>query len=388
MSAGRVALLERNRRCGRKLLLTGSGQCNITRGGPIESFFPHYGGKERFVAPALREYSNWRLIETLTAGSLPLEEREDGKIFPTSRRSADVLDYFLRTLRALGGQIHSETTVTAVEKIGERFRVQTSRGVFLTRTLTLAAGGCSYPKTGSNGDGFRLAASLGHTIVTPHPALTSVTIAPWRYAVCAGIALRGVSVTLDRENERVGRFSGDLLWTHHGLSGPVILDASRLMRKGDRLTAALLPFADRATLDAALRDVAARSPNRFVGTLLTDFGLPERLVREIFTVEHLPYERLGSALTRGERLAITELFSAFSVRIQAPDGWDRAMTTAGGVALSEVNRLTMASRLVPGLFFAGETLDVDGDTGGFNLQFAWSSGSLAGRSAAHAVLKK
>lgn len=376
----RAAVLEKNPRCGRKLLLTGSGQCNITRGDPVETFFSHYGGKERFVQPALRAFPPSRLISTLTDGGVPLEERSDGKIFPASRRAADILDFFLRAAQKTA--IFSDSPVLAVERKDGLFRVETGRGIFSSRALILAAGGSSFPQTGASGDGFRLAESLGHAIVPPRPALAAVTAEAWRFAACAGISIPGAVVTLFREGKKIGRFSGDLLWTHQGLSGPVILDASRNIRPGDRIAVSLLPYADSSAFDPVFREELARSPNRFVGTLLAEFGVPERLVREIFVSASLEYNRTASALTRAERKKIAELFCAFPVAVRAPDGFDKAMATAGGVALNEVNRLTMASRLVEGLFFAGETLDVDGDTGGYNLQFAWSSGSLAGESAA------
>lgn len=375
---GRVALLEKNGSLGRKLLMAGSGQCNVTHAGEIETFFARYGGKERFVAPALRRFPPSTLIDFLNRRGVQTIERDDGKIFPASMNGHDVLNALVSAAQSKGCEIFLNVPAAAVRVLREGFSVLCGQRVFSGSRVILAAGGRSVPATGSTGDGYKIAEQLGHTVVPPREALVPLESEPWRFNDCAGISLTSKKIEIYRAGKKIHTGSGVILWTHRGLSGPAILDASRMVRPGDRLTAALTIFERHERLEQELIGAAAIRPKKSVVSILAFFGVPERLVRAIFREQRFDPQMIASRMSREERRRLVELFSSWPFDVARTGGWQTAMTTAGGVALAQVNRLTMESRIVPGLFFAGETLDVDGDCGGYNLQWAWSSGSLAG----------
>ena len=411
-SGKHVALLEKNNALGRKLLMAGSGQCNVTHAGEIETFFAHYGGSERFVAPALRQFPPSTLIDFLNQHGVATIEREDGKIFPASMNGHDVLNALISAARNNGCEIFLNTPVDSVLASQKILSVLSGERVFCADTVILAAGGRSVPATGSTGDGYRIAEQLGHTVVEPREALVPLESNPWPYRDCAGISLVSKKFeiftadtkpktlppqvacvnlgafwphngktqvkSVHRAGKKIYTGKGAILWTHRGLSGPAILDASRYVRPGDRLLVALTVFEERERLEQELLSAAANRPKKSVAAIFAQMGVPERLVRAIFREQRFDPELAIGALTRPQRRRLVELFSSWPFDVTRTGGWSTAMTTAGGVALAQVNRLTMESRIVPGLFFAGETLDVDGDCGGYNLQWAWSSGSLAG----------
>lgn len=382
----RVALLEKNAFCGKKLLLSGSGQCNVTAGGALESFFTRYGEHDRFVQPALREFSNVDLVRFLNSGGVQTEERPDGKIFPTSFLAAEVRDFLVRSAQAVGVDFFTETPVLDGERDDGGFLIRSSAGNFLAPMAAVAVGGRSFPRTGSTGDGYRWAKKFGHTLVAPRPALAAV-VTQAAFPQCAGISLDSNRIELWRGSVRRAVFEGEILWTHTGLSGPAILNAARYFRSGDTLRVSLVRFSDGAVFDAELARNIAERPKAELRTALKEYGVADRLIRASLETLGMDGARKGADLRREERRRVADYFVAAPFVVRSLDGFDRAMATAGGVELSEVNRLTMESRIVSGLFFAGETLDIDGDTGGYNIQFALSSGRLAGRSAGKRFLE-
>jgi len=376
---GRVLLLEKKRKPGLKLLASGSGRCNLTRRQAPEAFFGHYGGKERFVRPCLMEFPPAALESFFARRGVPLKEMNGGKLFPVSERSRDVLEALLSELALRGGELRTEMPVSRILREGGGFVLEIPGGEVAAGRVILAAGGCSYPRTGSDGEGFRLARELGHGVVPPRPALTGVDIRDYPFADLAGISLPA-GLEILREGRKLRRTSGDLLFTHQGFSGPVILDSSRWMAAGDTLLLDFTGIGPEALQGEILReaDVSGRTQ---VKNCLQGLGLPERLAASLMERAGLPRELRLSELGKKPRNLLVSLAAAFPGEIACPGGWNTAMVTAGGAALEEVNPRTMESRLVPGLFLAGEVLDVDGDTGGYNLQFAFSSGYLAGRNA-------
>ena len=377
-----VCLCEKNDRFGRKFLLAGTGQCNITHAGNIRDFFTRYGSHGRFVQPALLEYPNSEVIEFLTSNGVPLEELENGKIFPVSRKGSDILNLFVNRCRERGVRVALSSPVSSVEyDESNMFSVSTDANRFAAKKLIISTGGISYPRTGSTGDGLAWAKRLGHTITPLFPGLAAVNIKEWLYAECAGISFKSPRITLWRNNAKVGSFDGEILLTHDGLSGPGILDMSRYIRGGDRLELALTQCVSLEELDRALLERMTQSPTKQLVSIIREWGVPGRLIRSICQNNQIPEELCGSSCDRTKRRKIASLLVAWPCVVKSVEGFDRAMVTAGGVDLADIDRKTMESRRTPGLFFAGEVLDVDGDTGGFNLQFAWSSGMLAGRSA-------
>ncbi len=386
IAAGAGALgLEKNAQPGKKMLLSGSGQCNVTHAGNVDEFLHHFGSenrhpekKGRFAAPALRNFDKQATVRFFESQNVPMLEREDGKIFPASLKSRDILNALLKAAKKAGAEIRTETTVESVEKIEDGFRVKTNQATFRAEKLVIATGGRSFPKTGSSGDGFRFAEQLGHRIVPPKPALTPVYVRNHAFADCAGIAFRNIKVDIFRAGKKVsvgggmvgqGGARGDVLLTHHGLSGPGILDLSRLIETDDVISLEICP---KTNLQGFL------TGKKTVKNALNALEIPERFLSRLLNVLGISPEKQAAEVSREERKRLESALSGLPFSVSKLGDWNEAMATAGGVALSEVNRQTLESRLVPGLFFCGEVLDIDGDTGGYNIQFALASGFLTG----------
>ncbi|MBL8965797.1 MAG: NAD(P)/FAD-dependent oxidoreductase [Spirochaetaceae bacterium] len=393
---GEVLLLERRERPARKLLLAGSGQCNLSHAGPVEDFLPRYGGGAkpgaagRFLKPALHAFTNEELLDWFRDRGLEFETEAGGKVFPATRRASSVLDILLAECARLGVRLAAGFRVRSAERVADGFLLRAARAEtagpgdeegFSAPLLLIATGGASYPKTGSSGDGYAFAAALGHRVVPPRPALTSVLIRGFTttgLAGLAGLSFRNAELVLRRAGEKPILRSGDLLVTHEGFSGPLILDASRDMRPGDHLELGFsgCPIEEfRVRFDAELK----AAPRALVRTSLAAAGLPKSLAERLVELAGLAAESGSAELRRESREALCRLACAFPAEIRSLGGFDEAMATAGGVDLAEVNPKTMESRVAPGLFFAGEVLDVDGDSGGYNLQAAFSTGALAAR---------
>lgn len=367
-------VLERMPAPGKKLLLAGSGQANLTHEGDLASFLSRYGANGRFLRHALRSFSNRALADWFAEHGLALEAREDGKVFPVSRRAPDVLAVLRAACEERGVRLFCGTRVRSVERNGDAFLVESDAGRWRAGAVVIATGGASYAATGSTGDGYALARTLGHLIVEPRPALVPVVPAPYPFADLAGVSVPGVDLRVVRDGREVASGRGDLLFTHSGLSGPGVLDLSRNISPGDQL---LVAFVSPDDLDTrVLKLLAARGAAR-LPSALGPLGLPDRLLRFLMAEAGVPGMVTGSRLDREARRRLVAALGRFSFHVDSLGDFSSAMVTAGGVALDEVNPATMESRIVPGLYFAGEVLDVDGDTGGYNLQAAFSTGALA-----------
>lgn len=375
-----VLLLEKMAEPGRKLLVTGSGQCNLTHAGDIAGFFGHYGKGGAFLKPALRHLTNAGLVAHFTGRGVPLEAGEDGKFFPVSRKARDVLDALLADCREHGVVLRCGEAVREVERSGEGFCVRTAAGEHRSALLLIATGGASYPSTGSSGDGYAFARALGHTVAATAPALTPVTVRDYPFSDLAGISLRDCTVSLFREGKKVEGFRGDLLLTHDGLSGPVVLNASRYILPGDEVRVSFLPEGRRDEITQALTGAGGTR----VKTALSTFPVPERLLKRLIDLAGIPPDATSAHLDRKTRNRLIQVLTGHEMTVEALGGYRVAMATRGGVALDEVDGKTMESRVAGGLFFAGEVLDIDGDTGGYNLQAAFSTAALA----ADAILKR
>ena len=377
---GPVLVLEKKQNPGRKLLLTGSGQCNLTHSGPMSDFLEHYGGKANFVRPALFGFTSDALADFFALRGLPVLEDDRGKLFPRSLRAADVLGVLLDECRACGVEVRTGCAVTAATKQDGTFIISAGTESYGSRALAIAAGGASYPRTGSNGDGYVMARSLGHSIAEVAPALVPVYPENYGFAECSGISLSGARMAHYRDSKKIGKTRGDVLFTHRGLSGPGILDYSRYVLPGDTLRIALAPFNSVDDLDRYLADQATSQGKRTVKNILAGSGMPERVAGTVLALHDIPPGLRLSHLNRELRVRIAGLAVEYPFTVKRLGGFEEAMVTRGGVSTGEINSKTMESRLVPGLFFAGEVMDVDGDTGGYNLQWAFSSAALAARS--------
>jgi len=374
----RVCILEKMNLPGRKLLLSGSGQCNITHAGSMGDYALHFGDASHaaFLKPALRALSNTDLLTFFEKRGMTFETTDAGKVFPTTRSADDVLDVLLDACDAAGVEILYEERVESVKKDGERFVVSTAYGKYLARCLVVAAGGSSYPKTGSSGDGVRLSEMLGHSIVEPKEALTPVYAENFRLADLSGLSFENVTLTIWRDGKKIGANTSDLLITRFGFSGPCVLDASRAMQAGDVLKISFTQLSAEA-VDALLVERCRKEGGRLVSNLLYGLGVPDRLVKSLIEEAEIAEDTKGSQLSAVSRKALVRLITSYEVKIAHLGDFSISMATAGGVSLAEVNKKTCESKLHPGLFFAGEVLDIDGDTGGYNLQAAFSTAYLA-----------
>ncbi|MDR2642940.1 MAG: aminoacetone oxidase family FAD-binding enzyme [Planctomycetaceae bacterium] len=360
-------ILERNNEAGKKLLFAGSGQCNITHAGKISDFLTQYGNnqKARFVKPALFAFDNIAVTRFFAERGITLFEREDGKIFPQSMQSQEIRDALFKPIKE---KILVNTTVKNVTKIQDGFLIETESSTFLSTKLILTTGGCSYPSTGSKGDGLKFAKSLGHKIITPQPALVPIIVQNFKFADSAGTSFLQTQIEIFRNKKRIYCCNGDVLLTHRGLSGPGILDLSRYIKPLDEIRISIIDAKSESEIfigKKTLKNVLANS------------GIPLRFVIQLLHQLDVPLD-LPAAETPRE---IRQQLKFVSFTVEQTGSWNEAMSTAGGVATDEINRYTMESRIVPNLFFAGEILDVDGNCGGYNIQFALASGKLAATSA-------
>ncbi len=381
-----VILLERMAKPGRKLLATGGGACNVTHLGSVDEFLGRYGDKGRFLKKALYAFTNRDLASWLGERGIALEAERGGKLFPASRKAADVLGVLLEECASAGVRIVTGARATAVRRGDGLFAVEAlgadgGSASYRAPFLAIAAGGCSYPGTGSSGDGYLLARSLGHSIVPPRPALAPLTLRGSALRGLAGLGFEDLPFAIRRGGKRIGRSRGEVLITHEGLSGPGILDASRGLEPGDVLE---LDFTG-IGMEAFRSDLAARvaaAPRALARSALSEAGLSRRLSELICSLAGQDPGARCAELKREGREAMARYASEFPAEIGGLGGFDKAMATAGGVSLDEVDPGSMESRVEEGLFFAGEVLDYDGDTGGYNLQAAFSTAAAAARAVA------
>jgi predicted Rossmann fold flavoprotein len=374
-----VLLLEKNAACGAKLRITGSGQCNLTHAGEVTDLLSHYGRHGNFLKPALRAWTNHDLIQFFLKRGCEMETDENGKVFPATRRATDILEILLRECHERQVTVRCGETVETVTSDPHGFLICTNHHEYRAEHLVITTGGASYPSTGSTGDGYRFAARLGHTIVPTGPALTPVVIAKHPFAQLAGISFKGIQFSVWRTGKKVFDTRGDLLITHEGLSGPGILDCSRALQPGDQCRLSFV--SGTMTPEEFGRDLTDRilaNSKKMVKSVLLCYDIPERLQKILLMIAGVPDCLTCAHLPAQLRSRLITVITDLPLTIATLGDYSIAMVTRGGVALPEVNPKTMESRIVPGLYFAGEVLDIDGDTGGYNLQAAFSTGRCAG----------
>jgi predicted Rossmann fold flavoprotein len=376
----KVLVLEKNQSCGRKLTITGSGQCNLTHDGETSEFFLHYGEHGHFLRPALREYTNRDLVAFFEEHGLSMTIEPGGKVFPASRKASDVLAVLLSECSRGGVELKCGQVVRRVSSTGGQFIVETGTASYLADAVVIATGGASYPATGSTGDGYILARELGHTVNEIAPALTPVIVKDYPFADLAGISFENLPLSVFRDNRKIRQHSGDTLLTHTGLSGPGVLDLSRFILPGDIVKVSFIHGTEHETVRKIVTAAITASGTRQLKTVLAGLSLPDRFARRLLELAGIAPDQTCAQLRKQARQEIVSMLTGFSFSVLRLGGFDEAMVTRGGVALFEINEKTMESKIVPNLFCIGELLDVDGDTGGYNLQAAFSTGILAARS--------
>jgi predicted Rossmann fold flavoprotein len=406
MAAGQAAargaqtlLLEKMDRPARKLAITGKGRCNLTNVASLEESIAHFGETGRFLHAAFARFFTSDLLAFLEELGVKTVTERGGRVFPASGRAKQVVEGLVRwaieqgvvlqTASPVGQLLVEGGRVVGVRVIPRKASMEkgsTRSAVLEADAVVLATGGASYPGTGSSGDGYRLAQAVGHTITPIRPALVPLEasdVAP----VLQGLALRNVQVSLIVNSKRRAVQFGEMLFTHFGISGPVILTLSReavdALRLGEKVSMAidLKPALDEEKLDRRLlRDIESHGKQQ-LQTLLKGL-LPRKLIAFCIAQVRIPADRLAHQITSEERSRVRTWLKDFRIEITGHRSFNEAIITAGGVSTREVDPRTLASRLVDGLYFAGEVLDIDADTGGYNLQAAFSTGFLAGRAAA------
>ncbi len=376
-SGRRALLLEKMDEPGKKLQLSGTGQCNITHNGEMRDFLAHYGEHGKLLKPALFSFTNKALITFFQEHGLSTMTEENGKVFPETRQSGDVLAILLKECKTRGVEIHCGEPVTGITRHSEGFEIVTPSATYRSTIIVITTGGASYPKTGSTGDGYRFAQSLGQPVTETAPALTPLLIRNFPFAALAGISFEEMPFSVWRAGKKVGEYKGDVLFTHLGVSGPGILDASRYIQPDDMIKLSFVGTMKREEFTADLSRRVQDNRTWQVSTILAGYPIPERLNRKLLKISDIPDDLKCNHFSAEQRTRLVTNCTEFPMTVTAPGGYAVAMVTRGGVALDGVNMKTMESKIVPNLYFAGEVLDIDGDTGGYNLQAAFSTGYLA-----------
>lgn len=383
-NGAQVTLLERNDRLGKKLYITGKGRCNVTNDCAPEDFFQNVPRNPRFLYSAIYAFPPREVMAWFEARGCALKTERGNRVFPQSDKSASVIDALRAELRRLGVRVLQERALDIVTQDGAVCGIETDGGFHKTERVILATGGCSYPQTGSTGDGYRMLEKLGHTIVPPVGSLVPLVEKGYDCKQMQGLALKNVALRLvNQKRKTVFEEFGELLFTHFGLSGPVVLSASAHMNEKDSYTVLLdlKPALDEQKLDLRLLRDFEKFQNRDFENALVEL-LPRSMIPVIVRRSGIPAEEKVHSITREQRRALLELMKRFPVEIACKAPVEEAIVTSGGVKVSEIEPGTMQSKRVRGLYAAGELLDVDAYTGGFNLQIAWATGRAAGLAAA------
>ncbi len=380
----KTLLLEKNGRPGIKILMSGGTRCNITHATDNRGIVEAFGPAGRFLHSALAALSVDTTVELFESEGVATKVEETGKIFPVSNRAADVLTALLRRLERSGAVLSLGEPVLDVERSERGFELVTPGRVLQTPRVILTSGGQSYPGSGTTGDGYGWCARLGHTIAPPRPALVPLTTSAQWVAALRGVTLPDVAVRIvEKDRVRASR-RGSLLFAHFGLSGPVILDVSRVVSGHPQpqslaIEIDLLPAMREAEWDEHLRQESIASGKKQLAGVLSTV-LPRRLAEVLLVLAGMPADRKAGALPKTDRLRLVQQTKHLMIPITGTLGFKKAEVTAGGVALDEIDSRTMQSKCAPGLYIAGEVLDLDGPIGGYNFQAAWSTGWLAGES--------
>lgn len=384
-AGARVILVEPNEKLGRKLYITGKGRCNLTNNTTPEGVLRHVPRNGRFLYSAVTRFPPAAVMEYFETLGVPLKTERGGRVFPCSDRAADVIDALFFALKKAGVTLLRDRATALEIQEGRVTGVVLEVQTLAAGAVILATGGLSYPATGSTGDGYRLAQEAGHTIVEPRPSLVPLEEAGDTCARMQGLSLKNVTLTLKNQKKKaVFQEQGEMLFTHFGLSGPLVLSASAHANWAkDTYTAVidLKPALDEEKLEARiLRDVA-QAPNKAFHNFLEGL-LPRLLLPVAGERAQIPADLPVNAMTRAQRRRLMEVMKHFAIPIAGPRPIKEAIITAGGVKTGEVDPGSMMSKKTAGLFLAGELLDVDAYTGGFNLQIAWCTGRAAGEGAA------
>lgn len=389
-NGAQATIIEKMRRPGKKMLITGKGRCNITNNCDLQEIIKNIPGNGRFLNSALRRFTNQDIVQMLEDNGLPTKVERGGRVFPVSDKAVDVVDTLVKIFKDYGGKLLLDTKVKSIAaEFGKIKGVVTEDGQrFEADAVILAAGGSSYPGTGSDGSGVKLAKAVGHSIVPLKPCLVPLESDSPYIPDLQGLSLRNIEGTVYADGKKIGAEFGEMLFTHFGVSGPIILSLSKCVAEAIAAGAQdielhidLKPALDKDKLDARLQRDFVQYSRKQMANGMKDL-LPQRLIAPVLDEAFIDEEKFVNQLSRAERQRIVDVLKAFVVPITGTRPLAEAIVTAGGVSLKEIDPKTMESKLVKGLFIAGEVMDIDGYTGGYNLQAAFSTGYAAGTFAA------
>lgn len=404
----KVTLLEQNEKLGKKLYITGKGRCNITNASDMEDLFANVCSNEKFLYSAFYSYTNDQVVDFFESYGLRTKVERGNRVFPVSDHSSDVIATLTKALKDVGVEVKLYTKVAKLitdtyhDENGESVIAEKKTGVLLQKVngvvlddnttmmadaVVLATGGISHPSTGATGDGYRFAEGLNHKIVEPSPSLVPFEVQESWVLEMQGLALKNVAITIEREGKKLYSDFGEMLFTHFGVSGPMILSASASIKPAYfkdfahelKLKIDLKPALDREQLDKRILKDFEEAKNKQYKNSIQKL-LPSKMIPIIIKLSGIDPDKQVNEITREERAKLVDLLKGLPMTIIGLRGWNEAIITKGGVSVKQVNPSTMESKLVRGLYFAGELLDLDAMTGGYNLQIAWSTGYLAGSS--------
>jgi predicted Rossmann fold flavoprotein len=389
-SGAKVVLIEKNEKLGRKLLLTGKGRCNITQAEfDNRKLVENYGVNGKFLFSALSKFGAADTMAFFEENGLKLKTERGARVFPQSDKSADVLNTLLKCLKKHQVEIITGVAVVKIENENNSIIcLKLKTGKIRAQNYIFCTGGKSYPQTGSSGEAFKWLKDLGHRVTKLSPSLTPIKIQePWIKDL-QGLSLKNVEISLWKNNKKNSSRFGEMIFTHFGVSGPVILDISREVgnilsdkRQGAKLSLDLKPALDFRKLDERIQRDFQKYNNKLFRNALDDL-LPQKLIPVIIKLSQIDPSKHVNLVSREERQKLTKLLKNLEMTATGLFGFDFAIVTSGGVDLKEVDPKTMQSKIIKNLYFAGEILDLDGPTGGYNLQVAWTTGFVAGKSAA------
>lgn len=384
-----VILLERNEKICRKVMITGKGRCNVTNNvGDVQTFIQNVPGNGRFLYGAFSNFDNNDVMRFFESRNVPLKTERGNRVFPVSDKAVDIVDALNRYITDTGVKRKTERVTELLIENNNVTGVKTENGnLYYSDAVIVATGGLSYPRTGSSGDGYKLAGSSGHTVTELRPSLSALVCREGICSECMGLSLKNISIKVfdTKKKKEIYDDFGEMLFTHFGVSGPMILSASAHMRDMAReryeIFIDLKPALSHEKLDARiLRDFSENS-NKSISNILT-LLLPKSLISPILRISQIRPSEKANQITKEMRKNLVETIKSVKLTVMDFNDISEAIVTSGGVKTGEINPKTMESKICKGLYFAGEVIDCDGYTGGFNLQIAFSTGHLAGKSAA------
>ena len=395
INGANVLLIEKNDKLGKKMLISGGGRCNITNIAPIDDFIENIPGNGKFLYSALNQYSNNDVIGFFENElKVKLKVEEYGKVFPKDNRSKTVLEALEKYLKIIGVEIFFSARAEELIKQNNMITgIRLTNGIRInTKAVILATGGLSYPKTGSTGDGYKMAEQVGHTVTDFFPSSVPLISEDFiiKEKLIQGISLSNVEISLyDNNDKLIKTDNGDIIFTHFGLSGPAVLKISRfvslLMNKPNKnnfkISIDIFPNKSREVLLEYLKDLAKVNPNKTVFNALNGF-LPEKIIRIMIDILNMREMRMYNLNNSGYQ-GLLEFLKKFTININGTRPLSEAFVTGGGINIKEVDPKSFASKIINGLYFVGEILDIDAYTGGYNMQISYSTGYVAGESAAH-----